>query len=148
MVAIADIKKSLTEESQLIGKNVDKEEVIIDDETLDHALNCTKSINNVNDSYVRIFGGLDELSTLNIEQDTDEADIHEVLANLKEANSKCIALWIDFNNDNFLGIACKSALLDLRVNIRVMKEYIDDIHNKFFLKDKHTDEMDILFDTL
>lgn len=148
MVAIADIKKTLTEETHLIGKSVKQEEIIIDDETLDHALDCTNSINNVNDSYVRVFGGLDDLSILKIQKNTDEDDIHEILASLKEANSRCIALWITLNNDNFLKIACKSALLDLRINIRVMKESIDDIHNKFFLKDKHTEEMDVLFDSL
>ena len=148
MAAISDIKKMLTEESHLISESVEKEELIINDETLDFALECTSSINELNNSYLRVLNGLDELSILRVQQKSDEDDIHEILNSLKDANTKCIALWIDFNNDDFLKIACKSALLDLRINIRVMKEYIDEIHDKFFLKDKHTDELDTLFNSL
>lgn len=148
MVAISEIKKAVTHETVLLERSIEKDELIIDDESLDHAINFSKSLNVLNDGYIRIIDSLETLNSLKIKNNQDENDVNEVLEKLKIMNRRAIGLWINFNNDDFLSVACKSALLDFRVNIRSLKEYIEDVHDKFFLRDRYTKELDDIFNSL
>lgn len=148
MLAIADIKDKLTEETYLISRKVESEDFFVDDESLDFALECSGSINFINEIYHRVFDSLDNLTKLKADSTEELEMIETILSILKKINRESISLWIGFDNNAFLKVACKSALFDLRINIRTLKEYIEDTNDVFFLNDNLASGLDGFLDAL
>ncbi len=148
METIASIHQAFEEETTIIRKNIRKEENLhVSDESLDHALECKAYINLVNDGYAVLFTLVDRLTMLKATGAEEEKLVEGLVTMLNMLNRVAIRMWMEIDSDPFLKVACKSSLLDLRVNIRSLKEDSKDLERRF-LKNSDDPELDDLFDAI
>ena len=117
---------------------------------LDGISECTKDINNVNLSYIKLFDLLDKLSSFSGSEEDDEEglkSVKEIMLILSEFATKTSVSFAALSRNELIQNGCKSALTDLRSNIRSLREYLEDVEESFFLKSE-TKELDSLVNDL
>jgi hypothetical protein len=137
MVTVLEIEKKI-----LACKN--KGEVYLTEEEktnliLDSINAITKNINNVNTCYLKLFPLLDELSSCEVKNDEDFDALKVILVELSKFATKTSILFAHLSNAEIIKSGCKSALSDLRSNIRTLREYLEDVEETFLLEDESSD---------
>lgn len=105
---------------------------------LDSINAITKNINNVNSCYLKLFPLLDELSTCEVNNDKEFNALKEIMLELSQFTTKTSILFSNLSKSNIIKNGCKSALNDLRSNIRTLREYLEDVEETFLLKDEES----------
>lgn len=99
----------------------------------------TKNINNVNSCYLKLFPLLDELSSCEISNDNEFDALKEIMIELGKFTTKTSILFSNLSKTDVIKKGCKSALNDLRSNIRTLREYLEDVEETFLLKEDKSD---------
>ncbi|OFZ00886.1 MAG: hypothetical protein A3K10_01085 [Bacteroidetes bacterium RIFCSPLOWO2_12_FULL_31_6] len=106
---------------------------------LDHINIITKNINNVNSCYLKLFPLLDKLSSCEVSNDKEFNALKEIIIELSQFTTKTSILFSNLSKANIIKNGCKSALNDLRSNIRTLREYLEDVEETFLLEDEESD---------
>lgn len=111
---------------------------------LDKIIETQGIFNSINDVYESLFGHLDDLSHLNTSSEKEEDDIKEILDILQSFNTRVSKLFSRAIKIEVLNSGCKSCLNDLRINIRILREYLNDLEEKFFLAEEDSEVNNLL----
>jgi hypothetical protein len=137
MASVLEIEKKI-----IVCKT--KGEVFLDAEDktnliLDSIIMVTKDINSINSCYLKLFSLLDELSSCKIKNDKDFNALKEIMLQLSHFKTRTSILFSNFSKIDIIKTGCKSALNDLRINIRTLREYLEDVEETFLLVDEEAD---------
>jgi len=103
---------------------------------LDSINAITKNINNINSCYLNLFPLLDDLSSFEITNEKEFNALKEIMLELSQFTTKTSILFSNLSKSNIINDGCKSALSDLRANIRTLREYLKDIEETFLLEEE------------
>lgn len=118
------------------------------DKFLDLLIELNKEINEINHVFLKLFEPLEELSKLEVKTDADFEAIGDVIMGLQDFNYKASKYFAILSKINEIQNGCKSTLGDLRVNIRTMREFLEDIDEKFLLGDDGSEMEELLADLI
>lgn len=103
---------------------------------LDKINDITKYINKVNIIYLKLFPLLDTLSSCEMIDDKDFNALKEIMLELGKLATRTSMVFAHLSKSDIIQNGCKSALNDLRANIRTLREYLEDVEETFLLEDK------------
>jgi hypothetical protein len=103
---------------------------------LDKIISLTKAINNINDCYLNLFVYFDVLSTCEIRDEKEIQSLKTIIIESGLFVTQSSILFAQLNKNSIVSNGCKTALSDLRTNIRTLREYLEDIENIFLLEDE------------
>lgn len=112
------------------------------DEHNDHLMDmineCKGIINVVNKGYLNIFELLQNIFQIEVKDLTDKdlTFMDQLIKALNHTNGLSARFFSELSKEGFLRKGCKKDLLDLRINIRSMRETINDIENKLIDSDE------------
>ncbi|GEM_PF-5142127 len=110
---------------------------------LDTISECKEIVNNVNNVYLNLFEILNDIyevdpATL---EDKDHSFLNKMIKSLNKMNKQVSRFFSELMREKALREGCQSPLMDLRINIRSMRETIADIEDKLVDKDDDTDQL-------
>lgn len=108
----------------------------IENQLLDQILKTQGLINSVNDVYMDLFPELDEISRIKVSGEEESGVAKEIMDILYSFNTQVGRVFSKVLKNNVIAEGCKSALLDLRINIRNLREYLCDLEELFFLAEE------------
>lgn len=111
---------------------------------LDGINNITKDINSINNCYLKLFSILDDLSKCTVSNNEDTKALKTILTVLGSFTTKTSIVFSMLSSNNIIQSGCKSALNDLRANIRTLREYIEDIEETFLLREDNSEINDLI----
>ncbi|MCB9360952.1 MAG: hypothetical protein H6587_06050 [Flavobacteriales bacterium] len=137
MTTVLDIEKKILDcktKGEVYLTEEEKTNLILD------SINAiTKNINNVNSCYLMLFPLLDELSSCEVNNDKEFNALKEIILELSKFTTRTSILFSNLSKSNIIKNGCKSALNDLRANIRTLREYLEDVEETFLLEDDEAD---------
>jgi len=100
-------------------------------------------INKVNDGYLRLYDILQDVFEVEATELTEKESsfLDQLISELSKMNKQTSLFFSKLSKEKFLREGCKSDLLDLRINIRSMRETIGDIDSKLVNIDEETDAL-------
>lgn len=104
---------------------------------------CKDIINDVNDVYIRLVEILHEIYEVEYENlDSKEQSFYKKLINgLNDFNTLVSRFFSELSREQALREGCREDLLDLRINIRSMRETISDIEYKLLDSEDDTNQL-------
>lgn len=123
-----------------------REEII--DKFLDLLIELNKELGVINNLYQKLFEPLDSISSLEIKNDADFEAIGDVISELQNFNYKASKYFAILSKISEIQNGCKTALSDLRINIRTMREYLEDIEERFLLGEDGSDLEELVADLI
>lgn len=114
---------------------------------LDQIIKVTDWINEINSCYLQLFELIDILSSCKVEKEEETKALESILIELRQFTTKASFIFSLLSKNTVVKNGCKSALEDLRSNIRTLREYIEDIEEAFLLEDD-TSEIDRIISEL
>lgn len=140
------VEKENIENKRLVKKSDDF--VFTNDENhnnrvMDLIIEFKEIINKVNDGYLRLYDILQDVFEVEKHELTEKESnfLHQLISELVKMNKQTSLFFSKLSKERFLREGCKSALLDLRINIRSMRETIADIDSKLINVDEETDAL-------
>lgn len=140
------VEKENIENKRLVKKSDDF--VFTNDEdhnnrVMDLIIEFKEIINNVNDGYLRLYDILQDVFEVEKQELTEKESnfLSQLISELNKMNKQTSLFFSKLSKERFLREGCKSALLDLRINIRSMRETIGDIDSKLVNVDEETDAL-------
>jgi|SRR5690554_1093126 len=140
------VEKENIENKRLVKKSDDF--VFTNDENhnnrvMDLIIEFKEIINKVNDGYLRLYDILQDVFKVEKHELTEKESnfLHQLISELNKMNKETSLFFSKLSKERFLREGCKSALLDLRINIRSMRETIADIDSKLINVDEETDAL-------
>lgn len=106
---------------------------------LDSIIAVTKNINKINSCYQKLFSLLDELSACEVSDKKEFDALKEIMLELSEFTTKTSISFSNLSKTEIIKNGCKSALHDLRANIRTLREYLEDVEETFLLEEEDVD---------
>lgn len=131
---IEKIGTVIRQETEEVNSFISEEDII--NFRLDFANSFKAKIEHLNSGYLKLFKPLSELTWVS-NKNTSKSDLElleELIREIDLFNLKWTKAWIKINNskDPILISVCKDSLLDLRINIRTMRDYSNTIRSTFF----------------
>lgn len=104
---------------------------------------CKGVVNDINDAYERLFVILQEIYEVDYKKldSKDSSFLNKLIAGLNKMNTQISRFFSELSREEALRQGCKSDLMDLRINIRSMRETISDIEYKLVSSDEETDKL-------
>ena len=137
MKTVLEIEKEILDFKNQGEKFLSSED--FSNQLLDSILEITKNINKINQCYLELFPLIDELSALKVSSDEDFNALKEIILELSQFTTKTSILFSSMSKNKLIKSGCKSALYDLRANIRSLREYLEDLEETFLLEEDETD---------
>ncbi|RLD59030.1 MAG: hypothetical protein DRJ05_07035 [Bacteroidetes bacterium] len=100
---------------------------------MDGIISITQDVNNINDCYVKLFKLFDKLSACEVADNEEIESLMQIMLELGKFVTLTSILFARLTKNNVVASGCKSALNDLRANIRTLREYLEDIEDTFLL---------------
>lgn len=102
---------------------------------LDGIISITQDLNNINDCYLKLFKLFDKLSTCKVSDNKEIESLKQIMLELGKFVTQTSILFARLTKNNVIASGCKTALNDLRANIRTLREYLEDIEDTFLLEE-------------
>lgn len=140
------VEKENIENKRLVKKSDDF--VFTNDEdhnnrVMDIIIEFKGIINHMNEGYLRLYDILQDVFEVEKHELTEKESnfLHQLISELVKMNKQTSLFFSKLSKERFLREGCKGALLDLRINIRSMRETIADIDSKLINVDEETDAL-------
>lgn len=128
---IHEVVQKTTKAQRTINKLVFTDDSEHNDYVID-VINAFKSrINKINDSYLKLFETIDHLFMFDKIDAEHVDDIKEIVLGLKQSKAKSAMNFSRLEKIPSIKAGCRGSLLDLRINLSTLQEYISDIENKY-----------------
>lgn len=111
---------------------------------LDDILFITKGLNKMNDGFITIFGLLDKASKGEITSDEDTYVLDVIINELTFLNLESSRLFAKISKYEIFRDGCKTAMLNFRANIRTLREYLEDLEERYLLADEEDGFADLM----
>ncbi|OFX19439.1 MAG: hypothetical protein A2033_11215 [Bacteroidetes bacterium GWA2_31_9] len=100
---------------------------------LDGIISINKGLNIINDCYLKLFKHFDDLSSCKVISDKEIESLKQIILELSKFATQTSILFAKLTKSDIVSTGCKTALNDLRTNIRTLREYLEDIEDTFLL---------------
>lgn len=150
METVERIYHSVEKESQNTKQIVKKQNLFVfnDDEAHNNRLmdminDCKSVIADVNETYLRLFDILSEIYEVD-SKDLDDSErefLLKLVNGLNEINKQSGRFFAELSKEQAFRDGCKNDLMDLRINIRSLRESISDIESRLVNIDEETDQL-------
>lgn len=132
--------EKLIKKSNYLVFNDDEEH---NNRVMDLIIEFKEVINKVNDGYLRLHDVLQDIYEIDVKQTSDEdrSFLDQLIVVLNKMNRQTARFYSELSKEEFLRKGCKSDLLDLRINLRSMRETISDVEDKLIDSDEDVNEL-------
>jgi len=138
METLQEIGKEILERKNTHSSTMTDIEHTIDD-VLDNIISVNKFLGGLNTTYLNIFGLLDRMGKLEVQSEEDAKALDSIIDELGLFAHRSSKLFANISKIDVFKSGCKTTLNDLRTNIRSIREYLEDIEERYLLSDEEDD---------